>query len=155
LVIAALKGSFNLWMKTSSMVYNMMQTKVSLERLGRKNERLGLEDDEELVAQDLKSVMLAEVEGKEIDDMLSLDRRAVEKVVEFYEPQLADDKESENEQTEGLQIGDEEKESENEECLEMLSKLNAPEVEQRSDDNVEIVRIIGGLKSPDSGDEVN
>jgi hypothetical protein len=155
MVIAALKGSFNLWMNAGPRVYGMMQTKVSLEKLERKNERLGLENSDEIISQDLKMVMLAEVEGKEIDDMLELDRMAVDKVVEFYEPQNADERESENEQEVGLSVNKDEETAEREECLEMLSKLNAPDVEQRNEENrVEIMKSDGSFIAPDSGEEM-
>jgi hypothetical protein len=153
MVMAALKGSFNLWMKASPRVYNMMQTKVNLERLERKNERLGLGSDGELISQDLKTVMLAETEGKEIDDMLELDRMAVDEAVEFYEPQKADEKESENEQEIGLLIDEEVEEAEKDECLEMLGRLNAPEVEQRNNESVEFVKCVGSFGTPNSGEE--
>jgi hypothetical protein len=146
LVIAALKGSFNLWMKAAPRVFNLMQTKVNLDKLERKNERLGLEVNEELINQDLKAVMLAETEGKEIDDMVTFEREAVEKVIEFYEPQVADTHESENEQETGLELSQEQIMIEKEECEEMLSELNAPKVEERNEEKIEIVRVISDFE---------
>jgi hypothetical protein len=155
MVIAALKGSFNLWMKAGPRVYGMMQTKVSLEKLERKNERLGLRNDDDLISQDLKTVMLAEVEGKEIDDMIGLDRMAVDEAVEFFEPQKAEENETEDEQEIGLPVSEEVEKAENEECLEMLGKLNAPEVERGNDgDVVEVVKLVGSFLAPDSGEEM-
>jgi hypothetical protein len=146
LVIAALKGSFNLWMKAAPRVSDLMQTKVNLNKLERKNERLGLEVNEELITQDLKAVMLAETEGKEIDDMVTFEREAVERVIEFYEPQIADTHESENEQEIGFELSQEQIMIEKEECEEMLSEINAPKVEKRNEEKIETVRVISDFK---------
>jgi hypothetical protein len=153
MVIAALKGSFNLWMKASPRVYYQMQTKINLEKMERKNERLGLENDDEMTSNDLKSVMLAEVEGKEVDDMIDYERSAVDEVIEFYEPSKASEVESENEQEIGLHVDEENEKAEELECSEMLSKINAPEVERKNeDDQIEIIKFDNGDGSPSSGD---
>jgi hypothetical protein len=97
LVVAALRGSFAIWMKASPAVYLMMQDKVKMNESPRKRERLIEIDEENPNIELLKEVVNAETENKEIETLRLKYENETEDIKELYEPDLTSKDEMINE----------------------------------------------------------
>jgi hypothetical protein len=148
LVVAALRGSFEIWMNASPMVFEMMQPTISINEKIRRKERLIEVDEENPDVELLKEVVNAETECKEIEELRSNHESETENIKEFYEPELAESQELENEQERGVNLSDEMTKAEDEEFEKMITALSDIEVEKRK---VDTLLVEGGKQEEEEG----
>jgi hypothetical protein len=138
LVVSALRGSFELWMKASPAVYMMMQEEVKMNEIPRKKERLIEVDEENPDIELLKEVVNAETESKEIENLRTKYEKETEEIKEFYDPELTGKEEIGNEQEEGTIMSAQMSEAEDNEFKRMLFNLNEVEVEKMDNEEVNV-----------------